>query len=251
MKKLVLFDMDGTLTGSKTPIDDDMASLFRQLLTLKKVAVVSGCSMGRFESQLLSYINLDGVGKNLYLFPALGTSFYRFNGKWEQVYRESLPLGSLSIVGNALLKVTEGFDVPWDKPYGEIMEDRGGQITFSALGQEAPLALKAEWDKDYSKRLEIKRKLEPMLPDFEITVGGTTSISFTRRGVNKAYCLDKIWRYLGFVREDILFVGNAIFEGGDDYALKKAGVYCIGVESPEDTKKVIKGMLARCFAKAR
>jgi len=246
MNKLVLFDMDGTLTESKMPIDAKMVSLLGQLLVFKKVAVVSGCSMKRFEAQLLDNIKLDdGVARNLYLFPALGTSFYRFNGGWEQVYKESLPKGSLELARDALLEATVGFNVPWGKAYGEIMEDRGGQITFSALGQDAPLDLKAEWDWDYKKRFRIKERLKLALPGFEITVGGTTSISFTRKGVDKAYCLEKIWRYFGFTKSSILFVGNAIFEGGDDYALRKAGVSCISVQTPRNTRKVIKGILRR------
>ena len=252
MNKLMLFDMDGTLTESKMPIDASMVSLLGQLLVFKKVAVVSGCSMKRFEAQLLDHIKLeDGVAKNLYLFPALGTSFCRFNGGWEQVYQELLPKGSLELVSDAIIEATAGFNVLWGKAYGEIMEDRGGQITFSALGQDAPLELKAEWDWDYKKRLKIKGKLESALPGFEITVGGTTSISFTRKGVDKAYCLEKIWRYLGFVKSSILFVGNAIFEGGDDYALRKAGVSCISVQTPRDTRRVIKGMLRRSLMEAK
>jgi len=35
---------------------------------------------------------------------------------------------------------------------GELIEDRGSQITYSGLGQFAPLAEKVKWDPDFSKR---------------------------------------------------------------------------------------------------
>ncbi len=94
-----------------------------------------------------------------------------------------------------------------------MIEDRGSQITFSALGQEAPLDEKKKWDPDFKKREKIKEILKPLIPDFSIQLGGSTSIDVTRPGIDKAYGVKKLQETLGIAIEDMIFVGDAVFPG--------------------------------------
>jgi HAD superfamily hydrolase (TIGR01484 family) len=121
-----------------------------------------------------------------------------------------------------------------EKKDGQI-ENRGSQISFSALGQNADLEIKKTWDPDAKKRTIIADKLRPLLPDCEVTVAGTTTIDITRKGVNKAYAIERIKKYLGISNNDILFFGDAIFPGGNDEPVAKMGVESIKVSGPEDT----------------
>ena len=41
MKKLIVFDLDGTLAESKSSLDAEMAKLLNTLLSITKVAVIS------------------------------------------------------------------------------------------------------------------------------------------------------------------------------------------------------------------
>lgn len=93
MKRLIVFDLDGTLADS--------------LLAVVKVSVISGGAWPQFEKQVVAPLRHDEWLKNLSLLPTCGTKFYRYGGCWEQAR-------------------------------GEVIEDRGSQITFSALGQQAP-----------------------------------------------------------------------------------------------------------------
>src|SRR3989338_5523646 len=89
-KKLIVFDLDKTLSLSKQPMDDEMAGLLRALLDAKKVAVISGGSFKQFQKQFVPKLT-DGRLENLFLFPTCGSAFYRY-GKtgWENVYTETL-----------------------------------------------------------------------------------------------------------------------------------------------------------------
>jgi phosphomannomutase len=108
------------------------------------------------------------------------------------------------------------------------------------LGQRAPLRLKQKWDPDQKKRLRIRKFLRMQLPNFEITIGGTTSIDVTRKGVNKALCVEKLEKHLNADRKDMLFVGDALFRGGNDYIMRSTGVRCLQVRGPKETKKLIR-----------
>ena len=46
MKRLIVFDLDGTLAPSKSSLDAEMAALLNKLLGFIKVAVISG-AIGR------------------------------------------------------------------------------------------------------------------------------------------------------------------------------------------------------------
>ena len=127
--------------------------------------------------------------------------------------------------------------------YGEVLEDRTTQMTFSALGQKAPIDKKEAWDPDMKKRIAIRNILEPMLPEFSVRIGGATSIDITRKGIDKAYAIGKIRTYLKLSLGDLGFVGDAIFPGGNDYAAVQAGVDSVKVANVEETKNIIKYLL--------
>ena len=116
-----------------------------------------------------------------------------------------------------------------------FINDRGTQITYSGLGQNAPLELKNIWDNNLEKRKMIKKILESLIPEFEITIGGATSIDITRKGIDKAYGIKKICEYFKYKIEDLIFFGDAIFEGGNDYPVKMLGVDSIKIENYKET----------------
>ena len=110
------------------------------------------------------------------------------------------------------------------------------------------MAEKAKWDPDFAKRQKIEAILEPMIPGFSIRLGGATSIDVTRPGIDKAYGIRKLKETLGVPIVDMIFVGDAIFPGGNDYPAEQAGVELIRVRDPEETKRVIEAICA-CLEK--
>ena len=120
----------------------------------------------------------------------------------------------------------------------------GSQVTLSALGQQAPLDAKAAWDPDFARRRKIKAVLDRLIPEFSVRMGGQTSIDVTRHGIDKAFGLRKLRDLLGIALTDMLFVGDALFVGGNDHPAKEAGVLSIQVRDPDETKRVIETLLA-------
>ncbi len=244
-KQLVIFDLDGTLAPSKQMLEPASAVALSKLLLKVKVAVISGGGFPQFETQLVHSLSPDVSGlSNLYLLPTSGTRLMVWKGSWSEVYNERLPEQErkrlVASLGEALK--LGGYREP-PKIYGQLIEDRGSQITFSALGQEAPLDLKEAWDPKREKREKIAEILKKRLPEFDIRLGGTTSIDITRRGINKAYGIHKLEQYLKIPIADMIFVGDALFFGGNDYPAKSTGVDCIQVAGPGETRKLIEGWL--------
>lgn len=242
---LIIFDLDGTVSASKMPMEKEMSELFTKLISKKKVAVISGGGWRQFETQFLHGLptSCEYFG-NLLLLPASGTRLYIWRGTWCEQYAEHLSPKEKEKIMTALhetLKSTR-FAHP-EKTYGQQIEDRGSQITFSALGQHAPFELKSVWDPDHAKRRKIVDILKTKVPEFDMRIGGTTSIDITKRGVNKGYGIRKLEDYLKIPIDRMLFVGDALFQGGNDYPAKATGIDCIQVKGPEETKELIRGWL--------
>jgi HAD superfamily hydrolase (TIGR01484 family) len=245
LKKLIVFDLDGTLAGSKSSLDSKMSSLLHDLYAIVKVAVISGGDWPQFEKQLLSNLSHDKTLENLSLLPTCGTKFYRYDSPtWKKIYSEDFTAEERYQVLSALKKAIGSADFKANKLWGEQIEDRGSQITFSALGQEAPLEEKDKWDPDISKRKKIKAILDGLIPDFSIRIGGSTSIDITKPGIDKAYGIRKLRDLLGISLEEMTYIGDALYPGGNDYPAKETGVDCISVKDPDETKRAIQTIIA-------
>jgi phosphomannomutase len=243
MKSLIVFDLDGTLAQSKSALDDEMAELLTRLLAVVKVAIISGGDYPQFQTQVLARLPAAGNLANLSILPTSGTKFFSYDGAWRKLYSEDLTDAEKQKIEDSLEKAVAQTGLQPKETWGERIEDRGTQITYSALGQEAPLDAKSTWDPDFSKRKQIKAILDGMLPNFSVRLGGTTSIDVTRPGIDKAYGIHKLRDILNIPLANMLFMGDAIFPGGNDYAAKEAGVDCIAVRDPDETKRAVEAII--------
>jgi phosphomannomutase len=248
VKKLIVFDLDGTLAESKSSLDAEMSGLLHDLLTVVKVAVISGGDWPQFEKQLLSNLPHDERLANLSLLPTCGTKFYRYDSAdWKKVYSEDFTADQREKILSSLKKAigVAGFKI--EKLWGEQIEDRGSQITFSALGQQGPLEEKEKWDSDFAKRKKIQALLDTLIPEFSVRIGGSTSVDITKPGIDKAYGIRKLRDLLGISLEEMIFIGDALYLGGNDYPAEQAGVVSIPVKDPNETKRVTQAIIA-CLA---
>jgi phosphomannomutase len=244
VKKLIVYDLDGTLAESKSALDAEMAALLNQLLGIVKVAVISGGDWPQFQKQLLSHLPHNGSLVNLSLLPTCGTKFFQYTEGWKKLYSEDFTANQKEEIICALKKAVEVADFKVEKVWGEVIEDRGSQITFSALGQQAPLVEKDKWDPDFAKRKKIKAILDPLIPGFSVRMGGSTSIDVTKPGIDKAYGIRKLRDLLGISLKEMIFIGDALFVGGNDYPAEQAGVVSIPVRGPNETKPVTEAIIA-------
>ncbi|WP_219893241.1 HAD-IIB family hydrolase [Aquisediminimonas profunda] len=243
MKSLVVFDLDGTLATSKQAIDREMADLFCALLQILPIAVISGGDWPQFERQLLEHLPSRCGNPDLFLLPTSGTKFYRFDGVWSQVYADNFSSDERLRVMDALGVATAEAGLAAENVWGDQVEDRGSQITFSGLGQEAKPELKALWDADLQKRNKLKSLLAVRLPDFAIRIGGSTSVDITKPGIDKAYGIRKLATISNIGMADMLFVGDALYPGGNDAPVRDAGVATIAIRDIADTKRVIETII--------
>jgi HAD superfamily hydrolase (TIGR01484 family) len=244
MKRLIVFDLDGTLAESKSSLDAEMSTLLTALLGIVKVAVISGGNWPQFQNQLLLNLPLDERLKDLSLLPTCGTKFYEYHSGWSLLYSEEFTGEEKVKIISSLEKAIELAGFKPEKLWGEAIEDRGSQITFSALGQQAPLEEKKKWDPDFARRKKIKAILDTFIPEFSVRMGGATSIDVTKPGIDKAYGIGKLRDTLGIPIDEMLFIGDALFPGGNDYPAREAGVVCIQVRDPDETKRVIEAIIA-------
>ncbi len=244
MKTLIVFDLDGTLAESKSSLDTEMSTLLHDLFGIVKVAIISGGDWPQFEKQVISHLPHDHSLTNLSVLPTCGTKFFRYSGSWKKIYSDDFTPDEAKKIINALSKAFDASGFKVAKTWGEVIEDRGSQITLSALGQQAPLAEKEKWDPDFAKRKKVKAILEPLIPGFSVRLGGATSIDVTKPGIDKAYGIRKLRDILGVSLEEMIYVGDALFPGGNDYPAEMVGVISIPVRGPEDTKRVIEAIIA-------
>jgi phosphomannomutase len=208
VKKLIVFDLDGTLAESKSALDGEMAALLHDLLGIVKVAVI------------------------------------RYSGEWKKIYSEDFTTDEKKKIISSLNKAVAVAGFKIEKTWGEVIEDRGSQVTFSALGQQAPLEEKNKWDSDFAKRKKIKAILDPLIPGFSVHLGGATSVDVTKPGIDKAYGIKKLRDILGISLKEMIFIGDALFVGGNDYPAQEAGVIAIPVRGPNETKPVTEAIIA-------
>ena len=243
VKRLVVFDLDGTLAASKQAIDDEMGRLLVELLAIRQVAVISGGDWPQFERQLLGHLPISSRLGDLLLMPTSGTKFYRFDGSWTQVYAEIFSAEERARILAALKAAVAEAGLADETVWGEPIEDRGSQLTYSGLGQQAPLEAKTRWDADVGKRTRLKAILERRLPDVAVRIGGSTSIDITRPGIDKAYGIRKLAEATGLGFDEMLFIGDALYPGGNDAPVRDFGVATIAVRNIGETKLVIETLL--------
>lgn len=244
MKELIVFDLDGTLAQSKSPVDSEMAELLTSLLRVTRVAVISGGAWLQFEKQVLAKLPLDAKLERLSILPTCGTRFYEFSGRWDSIYADDFDATEKVKITTAITTAVGSTDSHVAQTWGEQIEDRGSQVTYSGLGQLAPIEAKRKWDPDFAKRKKIQAILDDLIPEFSVNLGGTTSIDVTKPGIDKAFGIGKLRDTLGIAITNMLFIGDAIFPGGNDYPAKQAGVTSICVREPEETKRVVEAIVA-------
>jgi HAD superfamily hydrolase (TIGR01484 family) len=248
MKRLIAFDLDDTLAVTKSPISDRMGGLLVQLLEKYDVCVISGGTYDIFLQNVVTRLEAPAhlLGK-LHLMPTCGTRYYRYDElaeEWKLQYANDLSSDQKKRIIEALESTAKEMGIWEENPAGEIIEDRESQITHSALGQQATPEAKYAWAEKYKDvRPVFRDKVAEKIPDLEVRIGGTTSTDVTLPGVDKAYGMEKLIDALDISRDEILYMGDKLDEGGNDYPVKAMGIDTIAVEGWETTAYAIEGIL--------
>lgn len=245
MPKAVVFDLDGTLTVSKSALAPEMGALLGKLLSRLPVAVTSGASYAQFLEQLVARLPKDAHLQNLYLLPTSGAALYTFDSsRWKKVYAETLTEKQMAEAEAAIAHALEATHLLLPEAHGPRIERRQEtQVSFSGIGQKAPVALKQEWDPDQKKRLALVEYIKPQLPWAEVRVGGMTTIDITRKSIDKRYGIEHLARRLSIPLSDMLYVGDALYPGGNDEVVMDSGIQTKEVKDTLDTARLIESLL--------
>jgi phosphomannomutase len=244
--RLVAFDLDDTLAPSKTAIEPRMAELLLELAARVEVAIISGGQLLQFQAQVVDRLPKTDAQTlaRFHLMPTCGTQYYRLSDAGvETVYAHALTDDEKQRALTAVEEEARRLGLWETETWGEILEDRGSQITFSALGQSAPVDAKSAWDPSGSKKNALRDAVAARIPDLEVRSGGSTSVDITRRGIDKAYGMARLAEQTGIPLDDMLFVGDRLDEHGNDYPVLAMGVTCHAVTGWEDTADYLTALI--------
>lgn len=248
---LVAFDLDDTLAASKSPLEAAMAERLIALLDAVPVCIISGGQFAQFASQVVERLTdaSPSALERLHLMPTCGTQYFRFlDGAWTKVYAQDLTDDEKSRALAAVEKEARRLGFWESDTWGPILEDRGSQITFSALGQQAPVDAKAAWDPSGAKKNALRAAVQELLPDLEVRSGGSTSVDITRQGIDKAYGIGRLSELTGVRLTEMLFIGDRLDPDGNDYPVLAMGVPTLAVDGWEHTLDVLDDLIARLSA---
>ncbi len=244
--RLVAFDLDDTLAPSKSAIDPHIGALLIALAERVEVAIISGGQLAQFRSQVVDLLPAAdaGVLERIHLLPTCGTQYYRIaTDGIATVYAHSLTDDEKRRACAAVEEEARRLGYWENETWGDILEDRGSQITFSALGQRAPLEAKQAWDPTGAKKNALREAVAARVPDLEVRSGGSTSVDITHRGIDKAYGMRQLSEQTGIPLDEMLFVGDRLDPDGNDYPVLALGVACRAVEGWEDTASYLEELI--------
>ena len=237
--RVAAFDLDGTLARSKKPMHPDMAQALSTLTTLMPVAIISGGAMPLLESQVTDVLTDMADRTHIHLMPTTGTRYLRWSGgAWVPIYQRDLATEDRRAAIASLERHARAMGLWEEHTWGDRIEDRGSQITFSALGQQAPVDAKEAWDPTNEKKNRLAQAVQQDVPHLLVRSGGSTSVDVSGRGIDKSYAVRELARILDVPVESMMFVGDRLDPDGNDYPAAKAGTMAIRVTGPEETLRL-------------
>jgi HAD superfamily hydrolase (TIGR01484 family) len=243
--KAVLFDLDDTLAESFKPPRPEMVDALGRLLAKVPVAILTAAGFPRIERDFLGILARSPHIDRMYIFPNSAAECLAFRDDvWKPEYSIALSNEERARISDAMQAMEQNPVFEPHPLYPPRIIDRGAQVAFAALGLDAPLSAKTSFDPDQTKRIKMRAFLEEKAPGFEILIGGMTTIDVTKKGVNKAHGVRWLSEHLGIPAGKMLYIGDALYPGGNDAVVMETGIATRAITSPEETLRVINELLA-------
>jgi HAD superfamily hydrolase (TIGR01484 family) len=243
-KRIIIADVDETICDSCQEISDEMAHQINSLI--KKgfhFAFISGTTVKELQRMISSKVieahHILGTTGTNYTFVNNQGNNSDNNQRTKEIYNHSFTDEEKKNIFTVLEKLITQFNIQSMTTKEDQLQDRDSQITLSAIGRNASLELKKKYDPDGLKRKEWINFIKEELNDYELKIGGTTSLDVTRKGLDKAWGIKEFAKYYNLPLNEIIYFGDKLYPGGNDYAASKI-VDCVAVKSPEDTLKELR-----------
>lgn len=228
-RKHYFFDLDGTLTESRSLISERMTDALHALAQKADVIIISGAEVKQMEKQIPWIMDGSAI--------VMGQSGNDARGMWENKLTDA-EVSRIMSHTRAVQEAHSAYDIDDD----DRLELRGGQVSFSMIGHNADKARKKEYDPDGSVRREILKEIPFHVDGLSVRIGGTTCLDYSRDDWNKAGNIARLLEEKEWNRDACLYIGDSFFEGGND-AVMKDEMVCVEVTGPSHTLKVIEELL--------
>jgi HAD superfamily hydrolase (TIGR01484 family) len=239
---IIVFDVDGVLCESKNKIDEEMGALLEELSLRNTIVFLTGGKLEQVATQVLPFSNMK---KPYYILPTSGADAWIVGEANSMLWNNHFSPEQKGRIVAGIIHVFNKMPRP-SFMWGSMVEDRLSQITISLLGQDAPWFIKKYYDPQEKIRRALVFNLKETIinsDDFDFTIGGSTSIDITKKGVNKGSMLKNLVEFNNWNINDIWFVGDQLHKDGNDYTVKEEGFHTIQVENVNETKNLIKKWL--------
>ncbi|MBI5644822.1 HAD-IIB family hydrolase [Candidatus Kaiserbacteria bacterium] len=240
MSKHIFFDLDKTLTASRTPMALGHQALFARLCDIRDVIVVTGGTREQIREQITP--QFDG---RYYILAQSGNQVFSKDGS---ILRdEKLSEIQLAAIMRCIDLLKKHFAIQV-RDENDTVENRGAQVAYSVLGFHEDVKKKYAFDPDDSRRqaalATFTKEREQLLENgVEVIPAGTTNFSFIPAGRHKGYNVERFRKDMRWEKDDCAYVGDALFPGGNDESV--IGVIPTkSVKNPDDTFIFIKDMLS-------
>ena len=246
--KAAIFDLDDTLAESFQAPTSEMVERLRNLLDRIPVAIMTAASFQRMETQFLRELTTSAHISRLIIFSNVASECYLWKEGWQQEYDVSFSTKEHSEIKKAIEESVAEVQLAEHPKYRSLILERDGKIAYAAIGLDATQEEKKAWDPDRRKRTELAEAIRRRIPHAEISIGGTTTVDITPKGIDKAYGVEWLGKHLGVKPREMLYVGDALFEGGNDAVVITTGVITRAVSGPAETLQVIDELLKVCVS---
>ncbi|XP_050432211.1 uncharacterized protein LOC126840485 [Adelges cooleyi] len=232
---ICLFDVDGTVTDPRQPIDPSVRSyLINDLKKVSNIGLVSGSDISKISEQIGGS---EFVSQFDYVFAENGLVAFKNGTEFKkQTIVDYLGEEKLQKFINFALGYMSKIELPFKR--GTFVEFRTGMINISPVGRSCTKTERDEfeqYDKIHNIRKKFIESIKEQLPDIGLTysIGGQISFDCFPVGWDKRFCL----RYLESEFEgNIHFFGDKTFTGGNDYEIfNDSRVVGHTVTNPKDT----------------
>ncbi|MDR2067842.1 MAG: HAD-IIB family hydrolase [Holosporaceae bacterium] len=237
-KTVFAADMDGTLTPARLPMTKEFVEFFSNFLKGKIFYIVSGSDYKKILEQVPEKIlsRISGI------FSSLGNEFY-VNG--ELVYQNNFEPEEIML--ERLENYRRNSAYPFEL-FPNYIEIRVGMINFSVLGRDCPQSERDRyflWDKQNGERKKIADDLSRDCPAYDISIGGNISIDVVPKGFGKEQVANRLRKI--YPNEKIIFLGDRIKTGGNDYAIAQrllalGNAEIFAVDGPDDAMRILGSM---------
>ena len=236
MPRYIFFDLDNTLTRSRSLVTKEMSLLLTQLSQKHEVIIVSGATQKQITLQL---------GKSLagryWVMGQNGNMCVTKKGEllWENKMDWTQKLVVLEYANSIIEKKLFRYKNKLD-----LIQDRDCQISYSIIGHSEDIGRKERADPDQIKRLTVLKKFPFRSKSVEVKIGGTTCFDFFIKGYNKGRNVNELCKKMKWKKNDCLYIGDALFKNGNDETV--IGVTPTRqVADPKETERVISEILKK------